>query len=694
MSKDIDNEIDLFLAEKENSIDSEIDQFLKEKDPSFEDRYLQPIYNVANPILKGLSVLGKPLSLAGAAGRSTGKFISGQEDASSPLMTELGTIFPTQEGNPLAGLETIEGMGDPLIQSPESLKENAPKLASFVEQSSTPANISQSAIDAILGVAASKANIPSDAAIRGNYRNWVADKYLAAIQKEPSLMDTFKASGKWEDIVSYLSDNPEFMKPFGKEKALDELQGPLTKRVDEYGIVRTGRDSSSGVIGKYGKEIDEILSPIKSDRLIDPVQLRSSAYGFLDDRMLGNDISSAQKKIDDIIPQVDFDVEKLNKLKKVDEYPLESDLLANKIIEEQNAVEDMLQRQKIEESLSLSEIPRKTEYVTEISYPDDPEYMGVFGAGPRPSKTITSVDDNFDFLTKKAEVDQKIYLLNQEIEGVRKLNLSRPENYNKLSNLIKERNILDDYFNKNFDPSLLGQKHAGRPITSQVEAYKNMIEQRGMLPAGYASEFRKDANRMMDTAKIGIAANPIESGAMHEAGRALHKASSEAEKNVLAQYLEPDQIKSFMKAKRNQELSIALKDLMDKNRIVKDNAGKYVPVGALDRGLAREFLTATPEYILPYTSKAADAISNTIIPYMKKGNQVAYPIEQMINRANQPQPSRQPQSVTDFIPRGIPLQDPMMKAHAIDAIGRDKQNTPARNAERMMKIINEGIFED
>jgi hypothetical protein len=36
----------------------------------------------------------------------------------------------------------------------------------------------------------------------------------------------------------------------------------------------------------------------------------------------------------------------------------------------------------------------------------------------------------------------------------------------------------------------------------------------------------------------------------------------------------------------------------------------------------------------------------------------------------------------------------MMKAHAIDSIGRDKQNTPARNAERMMKIINEGIFED
>lgn len=154
---DIDKEIDEMLKEEDlSSVDSEIDSALAElapKEPTFEDKYLQPIYNVGGPLLKGLSVMGKPLSTAGAAGRTVGNLLVGQDDPAAPLKAEWESFpFPSAEGNPLAGLETIDGMGDPLIQSPDSLKENAPKLASFVEQSSTPANLAQEIVDKLLGV--------------------------------------------------------------------------------------------------------------------------------------------------------------------------------------------------------------------------------------------------------------------------------------------------------------------------------------------------------------------------------------------------------------------------------------------------------------------------------------------------------------------------------------------------------------
>lgn len=519
MSKEMEKEIDDFIKAEELNALAEINSFVDQEDPSFESKYLQPIYNVASPVAKGLSVLGKPLSVAGATGRSIGKYISGQKNAVGPIKEELSTIFPTPEGNPLADLSMLEGANDPLVNVSDEFRYEAPKMASFIEEASSPSSLAQIGSDIALGSTGIRSMGKSGAgkALAKSYKRKVADMYLNAIQKDSSLANALRSSGKWEDVVDFVASDKNLITPFSKQKALDYLEGPTTSTVDEFGIVRTSRDINKGLIGQRGAQAEQALASVRGDKIIDPVEMRFSAYGGLNRSMLDSQKSSAQKIIDDAIPQLDFD------------------------------------QNKIKELMAL-----------------------------------------------------------EDAEALKLLKSS-------------------DY-----------------PAGGYVDQYKAMIQERGMLPAGFATDLRKQANKLIDDAKLTAVSNPVEAGSLHEAGLALHKAAAQAEMNVVSQYLSPEEINQFMQAKRQQELALASRDLMDKGRLVKGNAGAYVPVGSLDRGLLREGLSMIPEYGGPISSNILDSVVNTAIPGISNVGSAAYPLSQV--QPEQKEVYRIPQSVkTDFI---------------------------------------------
>lgn len=706
MSKEIEKEIDDFIANENASLESEINAFIDREDPSFEEKYLQPAYDIAGPVVKGLSVLGKPLSLAGAAGRSIGKYISGQENAVGPIKEELSTIFPTQEGNPLADLSMLEGANDPLVNVSDEFRYEAPKMASFIEEASSPSSLAQIGSDIALGSTGISSMGKSGAgkALAKSYKRRVADMYLNAIQKDPSLANALKSSGKWEDVIDFVASDKNLITPFSKQKALDYLEGPTTSTVDEFGIVRTSKDINKGLIGQRGAQAEQALASVRGDKIIDPVEMRFSAYGGLNRSMLDSQKSSAQKIIDDAIPQVDFDVNKLETLKKVDEYAPEYQDLSAKILEEQNILEDIIQKKKADEFSKLSGVPKaipnpeyrqdlqwlstlpvvessevfpkiRREYITNIDFPDDPDFIGVPGYQKRASQVIDSVDESFrssdpsnlafygnkkmkdilsgkhlspefidnpEFLKLNESIKNKMQVLNYEIDAVRNLRMDDVSNQGKLASLLKQRDDLTRFWEENFDTSLLkyGEK--------QSDAYKSMIQERGMLPAGFATDLRKQANKLIDDAKLTAVSNPVEAGSLHEAGLALHKAAAQAEMNIASQYLSPEEINQFMQAKRQQELALATRDLMDKNRLVKGNAGAYVPVGSLDRGLMREVLSAFPEKVAPISSNILDSVVNTAIPGISNVGSATYPLSQI--QPEQKEVYRIPQSVkTDFL---------------------------------------------
>lgn len=616
-----------------------------------------------------------------------------------------------------------------------------PIAANILSELTNPANIGAMAIEGLVaGKIPSRINAPIQPKDIIRMQDWVSDKYLSAIQKDSKLSQALKDTGKWNDVVRYFSLNKEkLITPFNKEKALNFLEGPIRSVEDLGGQTSSYRDTSSGEIGRLMDEQENILNKIPSDKFtIDPVTLRESAYEKLSPELIESQKTKAQQLIDETIPYYDYDQNKISALQKVADSDLELQRLNNEISNEQNIIEDAIQKKKLEEFLGLKNIdpsipnpqyredlqwlsklpvvegdnifPKtRTEYVTDITYPNDPSYLGQTGAGPRQSQQITTVDeafktakptigqneklldialgkqnqppmiDNPNYYAKKAEIDQKILLLNNEIESVRKLNMSKPENYNKLSKLMKEKAELQSFVRLNTDPMF---SLASNP----VESYKQYIFDTNQMPAGSGTSVRRRGNKLIEGSKMNQSA--IDSGAEQAAGLALSGAGSEAERAALGFLDSEHDINQFYGLKNEQALALKSRDLLTGNRVNRPAVNGVIPVGDPTRGIIREIISMFPQYAGPVSMDAINWMNNMA----QRSAQVSVPYAPVSGLENMAQPS--PNSPTNFIPRGIPLQDPMMKAHAIDAIGRDKQNTPARNAERMMKIINEGIFED
>lgn len=536
-----------------------------------------------------------------------------------------------------------------------------PIAANILSELTNPANIGAMAIEGLVaGKIPSRINTPIQPKDIMRMQDWVSDKYLSAIQKDSKLSQALKDTGKWNDVIRYFSLNKEkLITPFNKEKALNFLEGPISSVEDFGGQTSSYRDTSSGEIGRLMDEQENILNKIPSDKFtVDPVTLRESAYKKLSPELIESQKTKAQQLIDETIPYYDYDQNKISTLQKVADSDLELQRLNSEISNEQNIIEDAIQRKKAEEALALSPPPNVQDIATGAHYRDY---------------------NDINYLAKKADIEIKLLLLNNEIESVRKLNMAKPENYNKLSKLMKEKAELQSFVRLNTDPMFSLSKNP-------VESYKQYIFDINQMPAGSGTSVRRRGNKLIEGSKMNQSA--IDSGAEQAAGLALSGAGSEAERAALGFLDSEHDINQFYGLKNEQALALKARDLLTGNRVNRPAVNGVIPVGDPTRGIIREIISMFPQYAGPVSMDAMNWMNNMA----QRSAQVSIPYAPASGLSNMAQPS--PNSPTNFIPRGIPLQDPMMKAHAIDAIGRDKQNTPARNAERMMKIINESIFED
>lgn len=537
-----------------------------------------------------------------------------------------------------------------------------PIAANILSELTNPANISAMIIEGLIaGKIPSRINAPIQTKDIMRMQDWVSGKYLSAIQKDKGLTQALKESGKWNDVVRYFSKNKKnLITPLNKEKAIEFLEGPIDSSEDIINNdLRSRRLTGKGEISRLSDEQEAILNKIPSTtHTVNPIELRQSAYESLSPDITGDQRSRAMQLIDETIPYYDYDQNKISALQKVADSDSELQRLNSEISAEQNIVEDALQRKKAEEALALLPPPNVQDIATGAYYRDY---------------------NDINYLAKKADVESKLLLLNNEIESVRKLNMAKPENYNRLSKLMKEKYDLQSFVNLNTDPMF-------SLVPNPVESYKQYMFDINQMPASAGTSVRRRGNKFIDGAKMNVL--DLDAGAKQAAGKALARAGGEAEQTALGYLDYTGDINEFNRLKRQQELALKSRDLITGNMAVKPSMSGAVPVGDMVRGIAREVINLGPEYVGPYSMDVVNWMN-------RQAQQVARgvsPLSPIGNVTNMAQPAQQAPS--DFIPRGIPLQDPMMKAHAIDAIGRDKQNTPARNAERMMKIINEGIFED
>lgn len=261
---------------------------------TMEGKYLQPAYDVASPVLKGLSVLEKPISLSMGVGRSIGKLISGQENPSAPVMEELKSPYPTPAGS-LTADWTEAGIGsEPLFPNsvPQNIKAQFPKASSFIENVS-PNNLADAGAGAMYGsqlpgVAGSKAtamaaedtNIAKKALIRGSDRDL---KYVGELQ----------SSGKLDSLANKVMEDPAIRKNLtNPEKMVEYLQGASTEVTDpRTGFrnkvpIRTGKlDEIGNNLSSSIKAFDKKLGGLKldtrnfTDEIVDDIMNESGKIG-------------------------------------------------------------------------------------------------------------------------------------------------------------------------------------------------------------------------------------------------------------------------------------------------------------------------------------------------------------------------------------------------------------------------------
>jgi hypothetical protein len=575
-----------------------------------------------------------------------------------------------------------------LFKPGDDLKKEYPVLSAVAEELSNPAALSAMLLEAPLMGKVPLANIPEE-----KIRKFVTNKYLEAIQREPKLAQTLKESGKWNDVVDYVSNNFDKLvriRPWKRDEALDYLTGPVQTIENYGGYTRSKRMTDAGVIGeksKAMKPIEDKMAKVGYD--IAPIESNALAQSILDDSLLESQKNRASEIINQEIPVLKPSQSKIEKLKKVDLYPKESAQLSEKTALAISEIEDMLQKRKAKKAISISgispEIPNpayredlqwlstlpvvesdsvfpkiRNEYVTDIQTPVDPTYGRNLKNGLIDSQ-ITTVDEYFrtaqptvgqnqklldiaqgkqlepktipnqEYINLKKSIDDELLLINSEIEKVKNLDIDTVSKYKNLQELQDQRNALDKFYFENFDESLL----PFGPGT-QEDSYRNMVYQRDIKGPSYATSLRKRGNQLIEGVKLGQDA--IDAGAQQAAGMAIRGAGNLDEQNILGMIDSAD-ADLFTQLKREQELALNARDLIDRNRLVPGSMGSMVPVGDLTRGIGREILSTLPEFGYPAAYKGVKAINSLIpqtitpiIPYSAEASRIV-------------QQGRQPQSI-------------------------------------------------
>lgn len=242
---------------------------------TFEGKYLQPIYNIAGPVVKSLSVLEKPLSTAMAIGKTIGRGANelagftdeGISSVLEPLKQEgMSGIFPAPENTVTSGLREL-GIGtDPLLEGmlPDSVKAQFPKASAMIEGVS-PVDIGDMAASAAYGkklpsVAKSKLGdmkvadpeIAKNALIRGSERDI---KFVAGLKQE----------GKLDSLATKVIENPTIRKNLtNPQKMIEYLEGIKTQVTDTATGFRNKKTIMPGKLDEVGNNLSNAIRGMQS----------------------------------------------------------------------------------------------------------------------------------------------------------------------------------------------------------------------------------------------------------------------------------------------------------------------------------------------------------------------------------------------------------------------------------------------
>jgi hypothetical protein len=280
MSKEIIDEINAFkrgeYISPVKSIEDEIEEFKQNKlreeskiisppiyEQTLEGKYLQPIYDVAEPLLKGASILQKPFSASMAAGRSIGKLISGQENPEQPFVEEITSLFPTEAGAFTADLAESDTGTEPFIEElPENIKAQFPKASTFIENID-PNTVTEMVAGGVLGSKIPGASRSQKAGLIEGDPSLAKKALIRAGETDKNYIGELKSTGKFDSVVNKVLTEKSLLKNIDNPtRMIDTLQGVKREITDPKTGVRKSVPVVVGKIDQAGEIVGNSLKKL------------------------------------------------------------------------------------------------------------------------------------------------------------------------------------------------------------------------------------------------------------------------------------------------------------------------------------------------------------------------------------------------------------------------------------------------
>ncbi len=243
---------------------------------TFEGKYLQPIYDIAAPVAKGLSVLEKPLSTSMAVGKTIGKGInelSGVTDEGisgviDPLKQELMSgIFPSPENTISSGLRDLEIGTDPIVGDAlsEGVKAQFPKASALVS-GVAPVDIADMAMSGAYGAKLPKSAGNKLSEMKVGDSDIAKSALIRGSQRDVKFVGELKESGKLDTLASKVISDPALRKRLSNpDKMVEYLQGVTTESTDKLTGARSRKKLIPGKLDESGQKLSESIKKISKD---------------------------------------------------------------------------------------------------------------------------------------------------------------------------------------------------------------------------------------------------------------------------------------------------------------------------------------------------------------------------------------------------------------------------------------------
>lgn len=298
-----------------------------------EGKYLQPIYDVADPLLKAAGLVEKAfVNVPVAAGRTVGKVanslinkinpeygepISSYEDI--PLYEELTNFGPTPAGSLTADLrENYPQEGFLKNTIPEDIKRSFPKATSAIE-GFNPYDVADIATGISMAPAIKGGAMGSKIASEAKNLERIKTALIRSSDNSKYIHD-LNASGKLDYVVRLISEDEKLLKLLDNPKKLqDKLSGIKVSRRDPVTGASQVNTSVPGLLEKSANDIKAEISKHSGLGGPDIEEIQANIVKRISDRVdeIGSALNEKQFTVDAILNEVDTFL-KPNKLPESD----------------------------------------------------------------------------------------------------------------------------------------------------------------------------------------------------------------------------------------------------------------------------------------------------------------------------------------------------------------------------------------